>query len=108
MPRNCQDNGTRCYRPVCPLEDAGFWADLDRWMYAGRAAVSVNFERGGRPDNSAAERGSVDKAAIYVLFADPEAVQRYWTDGGMSRRLCDVITEGYLRWRRKKVLTDRF
>ncbi len=100
--RRCSQSNLDCYEARCPLEDQLFCDELDRWLYAGREAVSVNFERGGKPEQDAAHRTAVDKAGVYILFDDPEMIQDYWVNGGMNRQVCEMLKKGYLRWRTEK------
>jgi hypothetical protein len=99
--RNCPENGRVCYRPICPLENFRFCIAIDRWLYQGREPVSVSLERGGRPDHGDAEKGAVGKADIFIIFSDPDIVQEYWVNGGMTKRVCDILQNGYAVWRRK-------
>jgi len=89
----------RCYQiDSCPFADGQFSLMLDTWVLTDREPPSLNWERGGTPDNTAAERKILRKCEITRLFEWPERVQWFIAHGGMTKWLCEDIRKAHYLW----------
>jgi hypothetical protein len=98
-----------CRENHCPLDDPEFCRLLDLWVFCGREVPSIDLRPvWGSLNKTISEEKAVDKCNVYQIFWDPERVQDYWAFGGMTREVCEIIVDGYRRWKGEKLLDNGF
>lgn len=87
---------------LCPMEDRGFLAMLERWLMLGRSARGANLESNGQGYQSGGfDDNMIAKADIYRLFLDPDGVDYFLSHhyARMHKRLCKDLSRAAYLWR---------